>query len=52
MTQKRKRYDRHFKIAVAQVTLSDDMIARELLRRTQDQGLDPGQEGSGIRVHR
>ena len=30
MTQKRKRYDRQFKIAAAQVVLSGDMTVREL----------------------
>ena len=30
MTQKRKRYDRQFKIAAAQVVLSGDMTVKEL----------------------
>ncbi len=35
MTQKRKRYDRQFKIAAAQVVLSGDMTVRELSEEPQ-----------------
>ena len=35
MTQKRKRYDRQFKIAAAQVVLSGDMTVRELSEELQ-----------------
>ena len=35
MTQKRKRYDRAFKIAAAQVVLSGDMTVRELSEELQ-----------------
>ena len=35
MTQKRKRYDRQFKIAAAQVVLSCDMTVRELSEELQ-----------------
>lgn len=35
MTQRRKRYDRQFKIAAAQVVLSGDMTVRELSEEPQ-----------------
>ena len=35
MTQRRKRYDRQFKIAAAQVVLSGDMTVRELSEELQ-----------------
>ena len=49
MTQKRKRYDKQFKIAAARVVLGGEMRAVDLAKGARNQGLDAQAVGAGVR---